>query len=126
MLNAMTTLQTASLGTAKRYRLAREAADLKQEQLAALIGVARTTIGEWEAGRTEPSASKLVALADVTGQSIDFFVEGLRVDIERRALRMREMKPEDVMDWGTDTTAAPSVDEAADSVRPKGLEPLTF
>lgn len=76
----MTMLNTAALPTRKRYKIAREVAGLSQGELAAVVGVNRTTIGDWEAGRTEPAFSKLVALATATKQPLDWFAEGLLVD----------------------------------------------
>jgi transcriptional regulator with XRE-family HTH domain len=76
----MTPANTDTLPTRKRYKFAREFADLTQGQLAAMIGVARATVGEWEAGRTEPAFSKLVLLAELTNQPLDWFAEGLIVD----------------------------------------------
>lgn len=79
----MTMLNTTDMPAARRYKIAREALGLKQEELAELMGVARSTIGEWERGATEPSASKLVKLAQVTNQSLDWFAEGLALDLVR-------------------------------------------
>ena len=53
------TMNTDALPMSARYRLARTAAGLKQDELARACGVSRQAVGEWEAGNTEPSASKL-------------------------------------------------------------------
>ena len=89
----MTMLNTAALPTAKRYRIAREVAGLSQGELATIVGVNRTTVGDWEAGRTEPAFSKLVALANATEQPLDWFAEGLFVDV--RARRDSNPQPSD-------------------------------
>ena len=94
----MTMLNTAALPTAKRYRIAREVAGLSQGELATIVGVNRTTVGDWEAGRTEPAFSKLVALANATEQPLDWFAEGLFVDVRAR----RDSNPQP-SDWESDT-----------------------
>ena len=48
----------ASLG--KRIELARVNADMRQQDLAEIVRVSRGAITQWETGRTEPSASKIV------------------------------------------------------------------
>lgn len=88
----MSTVNTTALSVPRRFRVAREIAGLTQDELAQMVGVARTTILDWEAGRTEPTFAKVVALSRATKQPLDWFAEGLD----------------------------------ADTVRPKGLEPLTF
>ena len=68
---------------AERYKLARTAAGLRQDEVAQACGVGRTTVVDWEAGRTEPSASKLVLLSRATQQPLDWFAEGLDADVVR-------------------------------------------
>lgn len=83
----MTMLNTEALPTSRRYKIAREVSGLRQEELAAIVGVSRTTIGDWEAGRTEPAFSKLVALARATNQPLDWFAEGLETgDVRPKGL----------------------------------------
>ena len=76
-------MNTDALPMSARYRLARTAAGLKQDELARACGVSRQAVGEWEAGNTEPSASKLVMLARATNQPLDWFAEGLDSDMVR-------------------------------------------
>ncbi|MDQ1169574.1 transcriptional regulator with XRE-family HTH domain [Microbacterium proteolyticum] len=71
----MTMLNDTTLTLGQRFRVARIAANLKQSELAATIGVARATLSLWENGETEPTASKLFALARATGQPLDWFAE---------------------------------------------------
>ena len=85
----MTMLNTEALTAARRYKIAREVAGLRQDELARMIGVSRTTIGDWEAGRTEPAASKLVMLSLATNQSLDWFAEGLILE----GVRLKGLEP---------------------------------
>lgn len=100
----MTMLNTSALPTRKRYKIAREVAGLSQGELAAIVGVNRTTIGDWEAGRTEPAFSKMVALAHATNQALDWFAEGLETD----DVRPKGLEPPTfwfVANWSTDWDA---------------------
>lgn len=72
----MTLLNDSAVDTlAKRIRMARLISGLKQSDIADAIGVARSTVNEWEAGRSEPSATRLFALARTTGQALDWFAD---------------------------------------------------
>lgn len=72
-----------------------------------LIGVARPTISAWERGLREPSFSQVVAWARLTGQSLDILVDAVNAETA-----------------STEVEAVSSLSQH--SVRPKGLEPLTF
>ncbi len=90
-----------------RLKKSRLLAGLEQGQIADALGIARNTVSNWENGRSEPSASAFVRWARVTGVSLDWLAEGV------------------------ETTKAPAEAGASEalsqhSVRPKGLEPLTF
>lgn len=63
-----------------RVKLARVEKDLTQEQLADLVGVTRQTIGLIEAGKYNPTLKLCLALAKVTGKSLDnlFWIKGER------------------------------------------------
>jgi putative transcriptional regulator len=52
-------------------KVARTAANLTQEELAELVGVARQTIGLIEAGKYNPSLKLCLLLARYTGRSLD-------------------------------------------------------
>ena len=64
-----------SLG--QKIKVARITASLKQEDIARAAGVSRPTVSQWENGDTEPSASKLFAIAHATNQPLGWFAEGL-------------------------------------------------
>lgn len=86
-VSPMTMLNATGIPTSRRFKIAREAAGFKQEELARLVGVSRTSLGDWERGDTEPSFSKLVALARATNQPLDWFAEGLNAaDVRPKGL----------------------------------------
>jgi transcriptional regulator with XRE-family HTH domain len=43
------------------------------EQIAAAAGVTSMTVRNWEAGKGEPDATPLAAIAKATGRSLKFF-----------------------------------------------------
>lgn len=72
----MTLMNDAALDTlGKKIRSARLIAGLKQSDLAEIAGVSRSAVNEWEHGRTEPSASRMFAVARATGQPLDWFAD---------------------------------------------------
>ena len=48
---------------------------LSQEQLADRLGVTRQSVSKWESGAAVPELSKLVALSDLFGVSVDYLVK---------------------------------------------------
>lgn len=54
-------------------RLTSARGDRRREALAAAAGVSTDTIKNWEKGVCEPDASKLKAIADLTGKPLDYF-----------------------------------------------------
>lgn len=60
------TFAVGDLLAAERKRIG-----LTQEQLAERIGVGRASIQNWESGKHQPSASDLIALADVFNKTVD-------------------------------------------------------
>ena len=59
-----------------RLRIAREYAGLEQEELAAVIGVARNTIGSAESGKREPRRITINAWALVCGVPRQWLIDG--------------------------------------------------
>lgn len=47
-------------------------ADMNQYELAEAIGVDRSTIANWEAGKSEPSANQLRKISEISGIPMDF------------------------------------------------------
>jgi transcriptional regulator with XRE-family HTH domain len=60
-----------------RLRIAREFAGLEQEQLAALIGVARNTVGSAESGKRAPRRITVNAWALVCGVPRSWLTDGV-------------------------------------------------
>jgi DNA-binding XRE family transcriptional regulator len=56
-------------------RAAREAARLTQEELAALVGVRRTRVNDWENGRHQPSRQHLAELCAALGHTRGWFYD---------------------------------------------------
>lgn len=59
-----------------RIRKAREHAGLTQSALAEALGVAAGTIQRWEKGALNPRPKALEALAEATGVSLDWLLQG--------------------------------------------------
>lgn len=51
---------------------ARVNAEMSQKELAGVLGVDASTISNWESGRSEPNASQLRKISDVSGIPMDF------------------------------------------------------
>ena len=47
-------------------------AEMSQVQFAEAVGVDRSTIANWEAGKTEPNATQLRKISEVSGIPMDF------------------------------------------------------
>ncbi len=62
-------MKNISIGN--NLKVARTAANLTQEELADLVGVARQTVGLIEAGRYNPSLKLCLLLAKHTGKTLD-------------------------------------------------------
>lgn len=52
----------------------REQRGLKQEELAAIFGLKRTTISSWEVGKSKPDADTLVKIAQYFNVSLDYLL----------------------------------------------------
>ena len=52
-------------------------AGLEQAELAAKVGSSRTTISNYETGRSEPTATVFVLIAEATGASLDWLALGV-------------------------------------------------
>lgn len=67
-----------------RLKAAREAAGLRQIDLAAQIGVSTATLSDWEAGKIEdPKASNLLAIAEALSVSPDSILYGQPAGVDR-------------------------------------------
>lgn len=74
-----------------RLRVLREKAGLTQAELAAVLGVASTTIANWEAGRIAPEAHNLSGLSEQFAVTMDYLWKGTP-DQEKNNYR-RELAP---------------------------------
>lgn len=62
----------------ERIRAARVYASLSQVELAEILGVHQSTLWRWEAGRTVPDSSQLLALSKALGRSVGWILTGER------------------------------------------------
>ena len=65
-------LPTMCIG--KKITSLRNASNITQEELAEKVGVSRQAVTKWELDESTPTLSKIIALADVFGVSIDKLV----------------------------------------------------
>lgn len=72
----MTLTMVPQWTAADRFRKAREAANLDQAEMAAAIGVSKRSIGNYEAGRTQPGRPVLLSMALATGVSLEWLMYG--------------------------------------------------
>jgi len=56
-----------------RIRLAREAKELSQSELASKVGVTLQRVVQWEKGKVKPNQDSLTAVCNVTGLAPRFF-----------------------------------------------------
>ena len=73
---------TAVIGTehltlGKRLAFARQLAGIEQKAFAPMLGVARPTLSAWERDVNAVPFAKVVEIARLTGQSVEWFAEGV-------------------------------------------------
>jgi transcriptional regulator with XRE-family HTH domain len=98
----MTIADSRTTTLAGRMRAARLFAGIEQIDLAKALGCSRTSISNWENGKTEIPARVMIHWAELTEVSVDYLAWGNR-------------KAPDSVESG-----------ASGVVRPKGFEPLAF
>lgn len=76
-------MNDTELSFGKRLRTSRLLADLDQEDMAKLLGVARSTVSGWERGLAEPNATHFVIWAQLTRQPLEWFADGIDTSDER-------------------------------------------
>ena len=59
----------------QRIRELRKRDNMSQEALAGQMGVSRSAVAMWEAGRSEPDTDKLIALAALFHVSVDYLLQ---------------------------------------------------
>ena len=57
-----------------RLKELRQEKGLSQMQLAKATGISQSAIAKWETGRTEPTASALLTLAEYFGETADYLL----------------------------------------------------
>lgn len=87
----------AASGLDARIRRLRTQAGLSQAELAAALGVGRSAVANWEAGRTRPDIACLPALCTALRVSVSAFFAGDAADPDERSLLRvyRSLGPED-------------------------------
>src|SRR5262245_43371626 len=75
-MNLFPESESASADIGAAIRRHREAVGMTVIQLARQLGISRNTLANYEGGRTEPSASELVRLADALGCTIQDLLGG--------------------------------------------------
>lgn len=59
----------------ERTKVGRISRNMTQSRLAALVGVAASTVGMWEQGRREPDLDTIEALADIYNVPVSYFID---------------------------------------------------
>lgn len=58
----------------ERLKDLRNAKQLSQMELSVKTGISQSAIAKWELGKTEPTASAIIALAKFFGESTDYLL----------------------------------------------------
>ena len=74
---AMTMMSVEAETVAGRLRASRVLCGLDQSHMAVALGVARTTVSNWERGIYEPNVSQFIAWARMTKQPVYQLIDGL-------------------------------------------------
>jgi transcriptional regulator with XRE-family HTH domain len=75
----MTDVRIPTWTLGDRLRKAREAAGLRQDDLAPMLHVARATLASWENNKHMPSYLAVLKWAEVTGVPVEWLAEGRTV-----------------------------------------------
>lgn len=60
----------------RRLAMLREGLDLSQDEFAGKLGISQTRYSKYESGRSQPPLDILIAVSELTGQSLDFIIAG--------------------------------------------------
>lgn len=78
---------------AQNLKYLRKQRSINQNELAEVLGVKRSTVGNWEASRREPEVNMLVCIAEYFGITLDDLVlKDLRLPIPLYALNLRFLR----------------------------------
>lgn len=72
----------------------RENKDLKQEDIARMMNVDRSTVGKWENGSSKPDYEKMIKLADFYNVTVDYLLG--REEVETIAAHQEEYTQEEL------------------------------
>lgn len=64
----------------RRYRKER---NLKQSELASIVGVSRTAVTKWESGEVNPRSDRLLKIADALRCSVDDLLNNRKKSVGR-------------------------------------------
>ena len=78
----------------RRIRAARALCGMDQAQLGAQLGVTHQTVSNWELGKSEPSATQLIRLIQLSGTSVEFFAASLNDEAAQASARAAIVRPE--------------------------------
>lgn len=71
-----------------RLKALREDRDLKQEDIAKLLNVDRSTVGKWESSPSKPDYEKIVKLANYYGTTTDFILGNIDTSSKNKGVRV--------------------------------------
>ncbi len=78
---------------AQNLKYLREQRGLKQQDLADILGVKQSTVGNWEVGKREPEINMLVCIAEYFGITLDdLILKDLRPPTPLYALNLRFLR----------------------------------
>lgn len=80
------------MDTGEKFRAARTAAGLTQEQAAEQLDVSRQTISNWENNRSYPDILNVLAMSDAYGVSLDQLLKGDTALVEHIQETMDDVK----------------------------------
>ncbi|MEF2676035.1 MAG: helix-turn-helix transcriptional regulator [Eubacteriales bacterium] len=80
------------MDTGEKFKAARTAAGLTQEQAAEQLNVSRQTISNWENNRSYPDILNVLAMSDIYSVSLDQLLKGDQDLVEHMQETMDEVK----------------------------------
>ena len=63
------------MGFGEKLIKLRKQKGMSQEQLGMQLGITRQSVSKWESGSTLPELSKLIAISEIFGVSVDYLVK---------------------------------------------------
>lgn len=69
-------LQQVKNQLGRRLAILREGMGLSQDEFATQLGISQTRYSKYESGRSQPPLDILIAISQITKQSLDFLIAG--------------------------------------------------